>query len=221
MALIIAVVLIVIVSCRVLGDKAGEWQYEADSKKLDASASKVKVYTDSQLEKIIWDSFEDEARLSEIHKELDLAIDQMEHWKNGWLGRKRSLCLHPSEYSFGSFKATKNRIKFRDDLIYYDRQTALSILLANRGKVSIAAERDGYYAGCVRINDNAPYLDYEHGDFRQNQKEQWFELVEWIRSTLDKQGVHLTPVCTKKAQRCMRCMGGLVPAVPQRIKEIG
>ena len=97
MSLIIAVFLVAVLLYKVSKDKAGEHKHNIAEKEYTTSTDRFNaLYTNPQLEDLIRASFDDTARLPEIHREIDLALGQMKHWKG------TRLFLHPSEYSFGA-----------------------------------------------------------------------------------------------------------------------
>lgn len=185
MAIIIAVFLASVLLYKVLKDKAGEHKYNNAKKEYDASADKFDaLYTSCQLEDSILASFDDTTRLPEIHKEIDLALNQMVHWKDA------QLLFHTSEFSFKT-KFTKKEFDAQYKKMREDKKIALDILLANRGKVSHEATWLGYKS----------YVVQQYTDSMQLLKERQFELVDWICSTLAKQSIHLTPVYVCDAAR--------------------
>lgn len=185
MAIIIAVFLIAVLLYMVLKDKAGEHRYNNAKKEYDASTDGFDaLYTDPQLEDSILACFDNSAGLPELHREIACAFCQMSRWKG------THLLLHTSEFSYKA-KFTKREFDSQYKQMCGDRKIALDILLANRGKVSHEAAWLGYKS----------YVVQQYTDSMQLLKERQFELVEWICSTLDKQGVHLTPVYVCDAAR--------------------
>lgn len=185
MAIIIAVFLVAVLLYKVLKDKVGEHKYNDAKKEYDTSTGRFDaLYTNPQLEDSILASFDDTTRLPEIHREISFALDQMKHWTDV------QVLLHTSEFSFKG-KFTKREFDLQYKQMCEDRKLALDILLANRGKVSHEAAWLGYRSYAVQ----------QYTDSMQLLKERQFELVEWICSTLDKQGVHLTPVYVCDAAR--------------------
>lgn len=184
MAIIIAVFLIIIVLAKVLKDKSGEHKYSVKEKAWREGTDRFDAaYMDKSIEDAIRVLFDDKDRLEEAHREVDLAFQQMPHWCG------ESLYLHPSEFAYKNNKFTQKAYKDLSKKMERDRQLALDIMLANRGKVASNATWSGYPS----------YVTQPYSDAFQLIKEQQFEFVAWIRDTLQKQGVQLTPICVTSA----------------------
>lgn len=190
MPLIIAIVLIAIIGIKVLGDKTNEWDYNAQKKEWqDGTARFDELYVDKSIEEAIRAMFDDKSKLGDIHKEVDLAMGEMEHWRGS------HIYLNPTEFVYKNGKFTQKAYKDFSRMMERDRQVALDIMLANRGKVSKNASLSGYDT----------YICTDYSEYKQQLKEKQFELVAWIQKKLERQGVRLSPVyvcsdaaCTKR-----------------------
>ena len=179
MELVIAVVLMIILFFRLLPDKVGQSEYKHRKTEWERTTQAfAERYTNKQLEDAIWLAFSDDTQLPTIRNEANMAFQQMESWK----GKELVLCT--SDFTYPKGKYTQKAYRENTEQMYRDRRLVRDILLANRGKVSSDSNRSGYNS----------YLNTEY----QALKERQYELVEWIQSTLKKQGVSITPVCVNK-----------------------
>ena len=180
MELVIAVVLIVILLCRILSEKSNLSDYNRKEANWENSTKAFSEhYTNEQLEASIRQMFSDDSQLQAVRSEVDMALRQM----GSWAGTKLILCTSDFVYPNGKF--TQKAYRENTEQMQRDRRLATEILLVNRGKVSSDATTWGY----------AAYLNTDYKPLKEKQ----YELVDWIQKTLAKQGVELTPVCIKKS----------------------
>ena len=185
MAIIIVIFLLAVILCKILKDKAGEYEYTAKKREYDTLSSDFEAaYTSKQLEDAITAAFDDKDKVKSIHQEVDSAFQQMKSW-NGV-----RLLLNTTEFSYRG-KPSKNKFAEQEKQMFEDRKVAMDIMLANRGKVSIDAARLGYKS----------YVQFSYNSTVQNLKERQYELVSWIRDTLKEQSVELTPVYVEDVAR--------------------
>lgn len=165
MPLIIAIVLILIIGFKVASDKAQTKQYEDKSANLRVThdewvARHVNHELESQLREFISNRDNSEA----IKEEVSPVLEKLEHWAN---------YANLSPYDDSQGKSVQYTKAYRET-IRHGRKVILDILLANRGKVSSDSAVWGYNA----------YLNSGNDTLKMSQ----FELVEWIKNTLNQQG---------------------------------
>lgn len=183
MPLLIAVVLGVILFSINRCDKARKTMYnrkvEIWEKEIE---SFLKTYTDESLEAVIRSCFDDVSKHDELRIEIDSAIQEMPAWKN------RKLILHICDFTYQN-KYTKKEFLIQNEQMKEDKKVALDILLANRGKVSIRAAREGYRS----------YVYKESSTDTRELAMMQFEFVGWIRDALCKHETKLQPVFIKNS----------------------
>lgn len=178
MALVIAVILGIVLLCIKCTGNISKAEYNRKVEKWKSGIETFrKTYTDESLEAAIRSCFDDVSKLDKLRIEIDTSIQEMPAWKN------RKLILHICDFTYKN-KYTKKEFLMQSERMNEDKKVALDILLANRGKVSIRAARDGYRS----------YVYKENNSDTRNLAIMQYELVEWISDTLQKQGISLEPV---------------------------
>lgn len=155
---------------------------EIRRKEIEKSEIFKAKYTDVRLEnsiRALIQNRDKEAR-DKVNEEIYAAFDQMEHW-NGY----------------------RPYISLEDEV-----DMAVDIMLANRGKISLTAERRGYKS-YLSPTETAKRIDYTTRDkasiaslrkdiameIRQYERKiKQREFVSWIRDTLMEQGVVVVPL---------------------------
>ena len=168
MPLIIAIVLILIIGLKVAGDKAQTKQYEDKSANLSNTHDVwVARHVNHELESQLREFISNRDNYDAIREEVSPVLEKLEHW-----GNFSNLSLY-DDLQGKSVQYTK---AYRET-IRHDRKVVLDILLANRGKVSSDSAVWGYKA----------YLSCENDTLKLSQ----FELVEWIKNTMNQQGYNV------------------------------
>lgn len=126
-------------------------------------------HTDSKMEARLREIMDDPAYFQEIIKELRSAFAQMPSWSYREYGAVIRADQLPA-------KMAKASVTTRRDFILRERDLALDIMLANRGKVSTSAASFGY---------DVP----NRALFSTSSFDRKDELARWIESTLRSQGV--------------------------------
>lgn len=173
MPIIIALALVLAIGCLGLRDKKNERKYQRETEERKSLSDDFNSrFVGKGLEESISIAFENEENATAIKTEVYQALKQMSSWDGYSLTLTRSDCVQLKGWKE---KSKKNKLNG-------DRELALNIMLANRGKVSSYSATHGYETYFIL-------------DGHSKAKLQQFELVEWIANTLGKQGIHITPVC--------------------------
>jgi hypothetical protein len=194
MALMLALIFGAILLCRVLGDKAGTAAYDRqrDARQKQEAEWEAK-YTDRSLEYRLTTFIDDPRNYEAVRDEVIDALKEM--------GAKQDAAWSWSYEINGGFTLTasqetmnyirthhitkkltkKDHEKIGSNVSFYNK-LALDIMLANRGKIS---------------NNTA------HWGFEAHNKMAGYARFEWIRDTLHKQGVNVTPIYLK-ARGCFK-----------------
>lgn len=179
MALVVAVILIIFVLGKMAVEKGGEYEYEQKKQEREKISSAFEEkYVDKLLEDQLWDYVRDERNFDAVAKEMYAAFAEMEHFKDVNVLLLNKGCI---DYSL-----SKKKIEEQTDLMIDNQQLAVDIMLANRGKISTYVSIFGHEAHI--------YPDGSSELFKYRA----FELIEWIRDTLKKQGVVAVPVYIKQ-----------------------
>jgi hypothetical protein len=180
MHLIIALILIFIVGVKVFGEKCGEMQYNSQHNKENSEREAwITAHTDRQLEERLKRYIANPECYDDVVEEIVPVFKGLEHWasKGSYL-----LILH-ERYMPTTKKAEEHR-----KMVNKNRKIALDILLANRGKVSTDSALWGYRAYLERDGYGADEL-----------KKSQFELVQWIRNTLNNEGENVELMCSVRS----------------------
>jgi hypothetical protein len=176
MALIVVLVLIFIVGVKALSEKGAEMQYNESKNKRDFERNAwLAANTDKKLEEELRKYIAHPDNYEKVVAEISPVFKSLEQWakKGDYI-----LVLHES------YMPTARKAKEHHEMVSRNRKVALDILLANRGKVSTDSAWWGYRAYLERDGYGADVL-----------KKSQFELVKWIRDTLNKKGAHVELVC--------------------------
>lgn len=172
MSIIIVLILVLAIGYLGLRDKKGERKYQRETEERKSISDDFnRKFVDKRLEESISIAFENEESATAIKEEVHQALKHINSWNGYSLTLTRSDCAR--------LKGWKQKQAERK--LNGDRELALNIMLANRGKVSSRSATHGYETYFIL-------------DGHSKAKLQQFELVEWITNTLEKQGVHVTPI---------------------------
>lgn len=138
MSLILALVLIVIVLCKVGRDKAKSTAFDREKNNRDRVVSEWEgLYVDKDLETRLERYIADERNYVAVREEISKVLSTMEHWRYILDG---GFVLSESQV-VGVVKHKQAR-----EILRKNQTIALDIMLANRGKVSMLAASFGYKA---------------------------------------------------------------------------
>lgn len=172
MSIIIVLILVLAIGCLGLRDKRGKRKYQRETEEIKSISDDFnRRFVDKRLEESISIAFESEESATAIKDEVHRALKQINSWNGYSLTVTRSDCAR--------LKGWKEKQAERK--LNGDRELALNIMLANRGKVSNHSATHGYETYFILEGHSKAKL-------------QQFELVEWIADTLEKQGIHITPI---------------------------
>lgn len=158
---------------------------EADRRKTEASRREIwnhqvsdeswyDKHTNEALERSLRARMDDPSFYQEVLEEVLPAFRQMPSWSY-----RNSIVIRADQLSA---KMAKLNAKTRQNFIVRERNIALDIMLANRGKVSTTAANFGYdvFNRALSGTNNLDRRD---------------ELARWIESTLRSQGVDIKLTC--------------------------
>lgn len=156
MSLILALVLIAIVLCKVIGDKSKASAFDREKNEKDkVIAEREKIYVDKDLEDSLEQSIADEREYSEIRDEVSKVLSGMEHWSYLLDGD-----FPLNERQISSWSNKKQAL----ETLRTNQKIALDILLANRGKVSMMAFAFGYDAYVNNGTQDLKESAYEYAE---------------------------------------------------------
>lgn len=138
MSLIIALFLIVIILCTISGEKSKAAAFDRSAREQDRIVADWEdLYVDRDLEARLQLCIADEYNYAAVREEVSKVLSTMKHWRYLLDG---DFALNESQiYGAANYKRAYERM--RDN-----KEIALDIMLANRGKVSVMAAAFGYKA---------------------------------------------------------------------------
>lgn len=156
MSLILALVLIVIVLCKVGKDKAKSTAFDREKDKQDKVVSEWEsLYVDKDLEIRLERYIADERNYVAVREEISKVLSTMEHWCYMLDG---DFALNESQI-VGAVNHKQAR-----EILRKNQAVALDIMLANRGKISMLASAFGYKAYVLHGSRNLRESAYEYAE---------------------------------------------------------
>lgn len=219
MSLIIAIFLIVILLCRVVGDKSKSAEYDRRKRERDKLISEWESrYTNSGLEKTLRRCIADPNNYGAVCEEIFPILSNTNHW---------------SYLTGGRFVLNEDQVSLSEDRrqLGKNQRVALDIMLANRGKVSSEAAIYGYkayvYFGTTSLKESS----YEYANmllgilnnhsaelklryYRQMGSESYI----WIGSTADLRRTGLDHEAILPFDRDVLFKSASIPPIEQKKK---